>query len=132
MKFTFFHWIILFCLVILASVCILKAIRLFSVEYPITKREQFIRSVKTGGFLAAFMIIVVFIVGILIWAETGVFKSIVLSFPMLCIIPLIVIMGIVGTYIQFFWYGRLSKYKDDLISRQVEKYESDDQGKIPK
>ena len=124
MKFTFIHWILIFCSGILALVCLLIAMKLFNIKYPITKRDQFIRSLKIGGLLAIFSLIVVFVIGIFIWAETGVFKSIVLALPILCVIPLIVVIGIVGTYIQFFWYGRLSKYKDDLTKRQIDIYES--------
>jgi len=106
--------------------------KLFNIKYPITKRDQFIRSLKIGGLLAIFSLIVVFVIGIFIWAETGVFKSIVLALPILCIIPLIVVIGIVGTYVQFFWYGRLSKYKDDLTKKQIEIYESHDHPDSPK
>ncbi len=124
MKFTFIHWILIFCSGILALVCLLIAMKLFNIKYPITKRDQFIRSLKIGGLLAIFSLIVVFVIGIFIWAETGVFKSIVLALPILCVIPLIVVIGIVGTYVQFHWYGRLSKYKDDLTKKQIKIYES--------
>jgi hypothetical protein len=126
MKFTFIHWLLFFCSGVLVLVCLYFAMKLFNIEYPISKKDQFIRSLKIGGLLAIFTLSVVFVIGIFIWAETGVFKSIVLAFPMLCFVPLIVIMGIVGTYIRFFWYGRLSKYKDDLIKKQIEIYESHD------
>ena len=132
MKFTFIHWILIFCSGILALVCLFIAMKLFNIKYPITKRDQFIRSLKIGGLLAIFSLIVVFVIGIFIWAETGVFKSIVLALPILCIIPLIVVIGIVGTYVQFFWYGRLSKYKDDLTKKQIEIYESHDHPDSPK
>ena len=132
MKFTFIHWILIFCSGILALVCLFIAMKLFNIKYPITKRDQFIRSLKIGGLLAIFSLIVVFVIGIFIWAETGVFKSIVLALPILCIIPLIVVIGIVGTYVQFFWYGRLSKYKDELSKKQIEIYESHDQPDSPK
>jgi hypothetical protein len=126
MKFTFIHWLLFFCSGVFVLVCLYFAMKLFNIEYPISKKDQFIRSLKIGGLLAIFTLSVVFVIGIFIWAETGVFKSIALAFPMLCFVPLIVIMGIVGTYIRFFWYGRLSKYKDDLIKKQIEIYESHD------
>jgi ABC-type spermidine/putrescine transport system permease subunit I len=132
MKFTFIHWLLIFSSGILALVCLFIAIKLFNVEYPITKRNQFIRSLKIGCLVAIFSLIVVFVIGIFIWAETGVFRSLVLALPILCFIPLIVIISVVGTYIQFFWYGRLSKYKDDLAKKQIEIYESHDHPDSPK
>lgn len=132
MKFTFIHGILIFGSGILALVCLFIAIKLFNIKYTITKREQFIRSLKIGGLLAIFSLIVGFVIGIFIWAETGVFKSIILALPILCFIPLIVVIGIAGTYVQFFWYGRLSKYKDDLTKKQIEIYESHDHPDSPK
>jgi nitrogen fixation-related uncharacterized protein len=131
MKFTFIQWILIFGSGILALVCLFIAMKLFNIKYPITRQDQFNRSLKIGGLLAIFSLTIVFVIGIFIWAETGVFKSIVLALPILCVIPLIVVIGIVGTYVQFFWYGKLSKYKDDLTKKQIELYESHDHTDSP-
>jgi hypothetical protein len=128
-EFTLIQWLLLILLGLLGLGCLILAIRLFIVNYPITKKDQFRRSLKIGGLSTIIYCIVVLIMGIFIWAETGVFKSIVLALPVLCLLPLIVIITVLGTYIQFYWYGRLSKYKDELIRKQIEKYELHDQRK---
>jgi hypothetical protein len=127
MEFTIVHWLLLILLGILALSCLILAIRLFNVEYPIEKRDQYRRSLKIGGLAAICFFIVVLIVGIFIWAETGVMKSIVLAFPILCMVPPIIAISVLGAYIQFFWYERLSEYRDDLIKKQIERFESNNQ-----
>ena len=71
MKFTFIHWILIFGSGILALACLFIAMKLFNIKYPITKRDQFNRSLKIGGLLAIFSLIVVFVIGIFIWAVPG-------------------------------------------------------------
>jgi len=71
--------------------------------------------------------IVILIIGVFIWAETGVFESMILAYPALCLVPFVFAITALGTYVQFFWYARLSKYRDDLIQRQIERLESHDQ-----
>lgn len=127
MKFTFVHWLLILLLGILALGCLVSAIRLFNVKYPIERKEQFRRSLRIGGLAAIFSFIVVLIIGVYIWAETGVLKSMILAFPGLCLVPFIFAISALGTYVQFFWYARLSKYRDDLIQRQIERLESHDQ-----
>ncbi len=128
MKLTFVHWLLLLFLGALALGCLVLAIRQFTVVYPIDRRNQLRRSLKIAGLLAILNFIVVLIAGVFIWAETGVFKSIILAFPGLCLVPFLFVISAVGTYVQFFWYERLSKYRDDLIQKQVERFESHEQG----
>lgn len=124
MNFTFIHWLLMFFLGLLALGCLILAIRQFTVVYPIDRRNQLRRSLKIAGLAAIFSFIVVLIVGVFIWAETGVFESVILVYPAFCLIPFIFAISAVGTYVQFFWYARLSKYRDDLIQRQIERLES--------
>jgi cytochrome bd-type quinol oxidase subunit 2 len=129
MKLTLLQWSSLIFFGLLGLVCLLLAIKLFIVEYPITKEDQFRRSLKIGGLSGILYCIVVIITGIIIWSETGVFKSMVLALPILCLLPLIVILIVGGSYVQFWWYARLSKYKDEIIRKQVEKYQTQDHSK---
>lgn len=124
MELTSVHWLLLLLLGALALGCLVLAIRQFTVVYPIDRRNQLRRSLIISGLLAILNFIMVLIAGVFIWAETGVFKSIILAFPGLCLVPFLVVFSVVGTYVQFFWYERLSKYRDGLIQRQIEQFES--------
>jgi hypothetical protein len=121
------HWFLILLLSVLAIGCLVLVIRLFNVELPIDRRNQLERSLKIGGLTVLFSIIGFLIIGVFIWAETGVSKSIVIALPMLCLVPFVFALSVLGTYIQFFWYTKLSKFKDDTIRKQVEKLESPNQ-----
>jgi hypothetical protein len=125
--FTFVHWLLFLFLGILALGSLVLAIRLFKVEYPIERRDQFRRSLKIGGLAAFFSFIVVLIIGTIVWAETGVMKSMVLASPILCLIPFVFAISAIGTYVQFFWYEKLNKYREGILQRQIERFESHNQ-----
>jgi hypothetical protein len=112
------HWLLITLCVILASVCLILAIKQFTVKFPISRRSQIIRSLWIGGLTVLMAILVLIITGVLIWARTGIIKSMVLVFPMLSIVPFVFLLTVIGTYIQFSWYEKLSRLKEDLIKRQ--------------
>ncbi len=125
--FTTVHWILISFLGILALGCLVLAMRLFTVEYPIERGDQLHRSLKIGGVSAIFSFIVVLIAGVFIWAKTGVLKGMVLALPALCLIPFIFAISTLGTYVQFFWYKKLFNYRESIIQRQIDRIESHDQ-----
>ena len=127
MNFTFIHWILMVFLGLLALGCLVLAIRQFTVVYPIDKSNQLRRSLKIAGSISIMSFIVILIIGVFIWAETGVFESMILAYPALCLVPFVFAITALGTYVQFFWYARLSKYRDDLIQNQIERLESHEQ-----
>jgi hypothetical protein len=126
-NFAFIHWLLMFFLGLLALGCLVLAIRQFTVVYPIERSNQLRRSLIIAGLISIMSLIVILIIGVFIWAETGVFESMILAFPALCLVPFVFAITALGTYVQFFWYARLSKYRDDLIQRQIERLESHDQ-----
>jgi Na+/H+ antiporter NhaC len=117
----------MFFLGLLALGCLVLAIRQFTVVYPIERSNQLRRSLKIAGLISIMSFIVILIIGVFIWAETGVFESMILAYPALCLVPFVFAITTLGTYVQFFWYARLSKYRDDLIQGQIERLESHDQ-----
>lgn len=127
MNFSFIHWLLMFFLGLLALGCLVLAIRQFSVVYPIERHNQLRRSLKIAGVISIMSLIVILMIGVFIWAETGVFESMILAYPALCLVPFVFAVTAVGTYVQFFWYARLSKYRDDLIQKQIERLEPNDQ-----
>lgn len=127
MNFAFIHWLLMFSLGLLALGCLVLAIRQYTVVYPIERNNQLRRSLKIAGLITIMTLIVILIIGVFIWAETGVFESMILAYPALCLVPFVFAITALGTYVQFFWYARLSKYRDDLIQRQIERLESNDQ-----
>lgn len=127
MNFAFIHWLLIFFLGLLALGCLVLAIRQFNVVYPIERNNQLRRSLRIASLITIMSLIVILIIGVFIWAETGVFESMILAIPALCLVPFVFAIAALGTYVQFFWYGRLSKCKDDLIQRQIERLESNDQ-----
>lgn len=126
-NFAFIHWLLMCFLGLLALGCLVLAIRQFTVVYPIERSNQLRRSLKIAGLISIMSLIVILIIGVFIWAETGVFESMILAYPALCLVPFVFAITALGTYAQFFWYARLSKYRDDLIQRQIERLESHDQ-----
>ena len=128
MNFTFIHWLLVFFLGLLALGCLVLAVRQFTVVYPIDRSNQLRRSLKIAGLISIMSLIVIFITGVFIWGETGIFESIFLVFiPALCLVPFVFVISAIGTYVQFFWYARITEFKDDLIQKQVERIESQDQ-----
>jgi len=127
MNFAFVHWLLILFLGILTLGCLVLAIRQFTVVYPIERSNQLRRSLKIAGLISIMSFIVILIIGVFIWAETGVFESMILAYPALCLVPFVFAISALGIYVQFFWYERLSKYRDDLIQRQIERFESHDQ-----
>ena len=128
MSFTFIHWFLVFFLGLLAFGCLVLAVRQFTVVYPIDRSNQLRRSLKIAGLISIMSLIVIFITGVFIWGETGIFESIFLVFiPALCLVPFVFVISAIGTYVQFFWYARITEFKDDLIQKQVERLESQDQ-----
>ena len=75
MNLTFIHWLMLFFLGLLAIGCIVLAIRQFTVVYPVESSNQLRRSLKIAGLISTMSFLVMLIVGVFIWAETGVFES---------------------------------------------------------
>ncbi len=126
-RFTAVHWLLIFLLGILAVGCLVLAMRLFKVDYPIERKDQLQRSLKIGGVSVVCSFIVILIAGVFIWAETGVIQGMVLAFPALCMIPFVFAISALGTYVQFFWYEKLSNYQERIIKRQIERFESHDQ-----
>ena len=128
MNFTFIHWLLVFFLGLLALGCLVLAVRQFTVVYPIDRRNQLRRSLKIAGLISIMSLIVILITGVFIWGETGIFEGIFLAFiPALCLVPFVFVISAIGTYVQFFWYARITEFKDDLIQKQVERIESQDQ-----
>ncbi len=127
MNFAFIHWLLMLFLGLLALGCLVLAIRQFTVVYPIKRSNQIRWSLKIAGLISIMSFIVILIIGVFIWAETGVFESMILAYPALCLVPFVFAITALGTYVQFFWYARLSKYRDDLIQGQIERLESHDQ-----
>lgn len=124
MNFAFIHWLLIFFLGLLALGCLVLAIRQFTVVYPIERSNQLQRSLKIAGLISTMSFIAILIVGVFVWAETGIFESMILTYPALCLVPFVFAISALGTYVQFFWYERLSKYRDNLIQRQIERFES--------
>lgn len=124
MNFAFMHWLLIIILGLVALGCLVLAIRQFTVMYPIEKNDQLRRSLVIAGLISIMFLIVLVILGVFIWAETGVFESMVLVYPALCVVPFLFVISALGTYVQFFWYARLYKYRSDLIQRQIDRLES--------
>lgn len=128
MKYTFVHWLPILCLGVLALGCLILAIRQFvTVKYPLLRGEQTKRSLIVAGWLSVSFFFIVALSGIFVWADTDNFRSVVLVSPILCMAPFVFGISALGTYVQYFWYARLSKNRDDLIQRQVDRFESHDQ-----
>lgn len=128
MNFTFIHWLLVFFLGLLALGCLVLAVRQFTVVYPIDRSNQLRRSLKIAIWAVLFSLIMILVVGVFVWAETGIFEGVFLVFiPALCLVPFVFVISAIGTYVQFFWYARITEFKDDLIQKQVERIESQDQ-----
>jgi hypothetical protein len=119
-EFTVIHGLLIGLLGLLALGCLILAIRQFRVIYPIKRNDQIIRSVKIAGFSTLFSIIMILITGVLIWAKTGIFQSIVLAIPMLFIVPFVSVISAIGSFVQFSWYAKVVKYRDNLIQQQID------------
>ena len=89
MNFALIHWLLMFFLGLPALGCLVLAIRLFTVVYPIERNNQLRRSLIIAGLISIMSFIVILIVGVFIWAETGVFESMILAYPALCLVPFI-------------------------------------------
>ena len=128
MNFTFIHWLLVFFLGLLALGCLVLAVRQFTVVYPIDRSNQLRRSLKIAIWAVLFSLIMILVVGVFVWAETGIFEGVFLVFiPALCLVPFVFVISAIGTYVQFFWYARITEFKDDLIQKQIERIESQDQ-----
>lgn len=124
MQFTFLHLLLIILLGLLALGCLIIAIRQFTVVYPIERSNQLRRSLKIAGLISIMSLIMILILGVFIWAETGVFASMILAYPALCLVPFVFAISALGTYVQFFWYAKLHKYKEDITKRQIERFDS--------
>ncbi|MEN4013945.1 MAG: hypothetical protein ROW48_18090 [Bellilinea sp.] len=131
MNFALIQWLLIFFLGLLALGCLVLAIKQFTVVYPIERSNQLRRSLRIAGLISIMSFIVILIVGVFIWAETGVLESMTLAYPALCLVPFVFVISALGTYVQFFWYARLSKYRDELIQRQIERFTSHQQEAHP-
>jgi hypothetical protein len=128
MNFTFIHWLLVFFLGLLALGCLVLAVRQFTVVYPIDRSNQLRRSLKIAIWAVLFSLIMILVVGVFVWVETGIFEGVFLVFiPALCLVPFVFVISAIGTYVQFFWYARITEFKDDLIQKQIERLESQDQ-----
>lgn len=127
-EFTILHWLLISFLGILALGCLIAAIKQFvTVKYPLQRSDQTRRALIVAGLSSISFFFIVLLSGVIVWADTGHFRSVVLVFPILCMAPFIFAISGLGTYVQFFWYERLSKYKEDLIKKQIERFESHNQ-----
>jgi hypothetical protein len=124
-QFSFIHWFLILIFGIAGLIFLVFAIRQFvSVKLPLQRNDQTRRSLIIAGWTSVSWFFIAAIAGVFLWAETGILKSMVLFFPIfLCLAPFLFATVAFGTFIQFIWYAKLYKYRDDTIKKIVERYD---------
>lgn len=126
---SFIHWFLILILGLAFLTCLLFGIRqFFSKKVPVDANDRIRRSLIVAGWSSLSFFFVVAIIGVLIWADTGIFMSLFLASPILCLAPFFFLLVAFGAYIKDIWYTKLDKYKEDIIKRQIERFESQDEG----
>ena len=122
-QFSFIHWFLILFFGIAGLTCLIFAVRQFiSVEYPLQRSDQTRRSLIVAGWSSVTFFFIVGLAGVLVWAETGIFRSMVLVFPILCLVPFVFAISAFGTYVQFIWYSKLYKYRDETIKKYSDRF----------
>lgn len=125
---SFNHWFLIFILGLAILTCLLFGIRqFFSKKVPVDANDRIRRSLIVAGWSSLSFFFVVAIIGVLIWADTGIFKSMFLALPILCLAPFLFLLVAFGAYIKDIWYTKLDKYTEGMVNRQIERLESHDQ-----
>jgi len=120
---SFIHMFLILIIGISGLIFLILAIRQFvSINFPIQRNDQIRRSIIIAGYSSIIFFFVVAFAGILVWINTGNYRSTVLVFPILCFAPFMFIISALGTYIQFYWYEKLYMKREDMIKKQADKY----------
>lgn len=123
-RFSFIHWALILIFGIAGLIFLVFAIRQFiSVKFPLQRSDQTRRSLIVAGWSSVSFFFLVALIGVLVWADTGIIKSMVLVFPIICLAPFVFVISASGTYIQFIWYAKLYKYREDTMKKQNERFD---------
>jgi len=90
----------------------------FSKKAPVDANDRIRRSLIVAGWSSLSFFFAVAIMGVLIWVDTGIFKSLFLASPILCLAPFLFLLVAFGAYIKDILYKKLDKYTEDLVKRQ--------------
>jgi hypothetical protein len=124
---SFIHWFLILIFSLAFLTCLLLGIRqFFSKKVPIDANDRIRRSLIVAGWSSLSFFFAVTIIGVLIWADTGIFKSLFLASPILCLAPFLFLLVAFGAYIKDIWYTKLDRYTEDIVKRQIERFESHD------
>jgi hypothetical protein len=125
---SFIQWFLILIFSLALLICLLFGIRqFFSKKVPVDVNDRIRRSLIVAGWSSLSFFFAVSIIGVLIWADTGIFKSLLLASPILCLAPFLFLLVAFGAYIKDIWYTKLDKYTEGIVKRQIERFESHDQ-----
>jgi hypothetical protein len=121
------HWFLILIFSLAFLTCLYFGIRqFFSKKVPDDANDRIRRSLIVAGWSSLSFFFAAAIIGVLIWADTGIYKSLFLASPILCLSPFLFLLVAFGAYIKDIWYTKLDKYTEDIVKRQIERFESQD------